>query len=115
VPVEPVKFKKKDRKLFPLHALCLSANEFSKEEFAEIKDAIEIAYRLYDDEERIRRVWENLTKIMWRYPKCIHEGFHTFFNSRIEQYNEAIEYHDVNCNTQCKLCVVLSCVKNLEF
>ncbi len=115
VPVEPVKFRKKDRELFPLHALCLAANEFSREEFTEIQEAVEIASKLYDNSERISRVWETITKIMWNYPKCIDEGFHTFFNSRIEQYNEAIEYHDVNCNTKCKLCVVLSCVEKLEF
>ena len=68
----------------------------------------------YSDKDKIFRVWQTLEKELWSVPEAVEKGFHKYISEKRERILQAFEYHDINCESECELCEVLTCVKEQE-
>jgi len=69
----------------------------------------------YPESERKRRIWQQMVNDMWGSKKCVEEGFHHYISKRQDEILEAFNYHKHNqCKSECKLCGVIECARNLE-
>jgi len=76
--------------------------------------ALKATSAYYSDKDKIFRVWQTLEKELWSIPEAVEKGFHKYVSEKRVEILQAFEYHNINCQSKCKLCEVLICVKEQE-
>ena len=76
--------------------------------------ALKATRAYYSDNDKIFRVWQTLEKELWNIPEAVEKGFHKYISEKRERILQAFKYHDINCESKCELCEVLTCVNELE-
>jgi hypothetical protein len=111
-PFEGMSFQK--MKLITIGLLY--SEDFSEESKVKIYRAITVANSYPVDEQKYR-LWESLTKEMWKREDCVEEGFVEYIRVRQQTISDAFDYHLINCkkNKECKLCGAIECARKLEY
>ena len=79
--------------------------DWSKKAQKRILLALDACAGLNDDSEKKFRLWQTLETTLWEFPEAVDIGFKKFVTLRFAERQDALHYHDRNCNfSECTIC-----------
>lgn len=96
-------------RLFKDYEECLSViitimKDFNVSHQNRIGLAINVCESLVDDTDKIFRLYTPFKEMLWKIPEAVEMGFDQYMRREIPRIVDMLEYHDANCNGNCKIC-----------
>tara|TARA_R100000995_G_scaffold82794_1_gene57257 strand:+ start:555 stop:938 length:384 start_codon:yes stop_codon:yes gene_type:complete len=81
--------------------------DWSNQAIKKIKLAINACDNIVLEKDKRFRFWQTIYAVLWENNEAVDMGFKAYTKKYFYERLEAIQYHNKNCNSYCKVCEIL--------